>query len=205
MCLALVGLLTSVLLVTGCDRKSTAGRSRTTALPPPTAESTVRRLITPQDKVSPHVFAAQSNFTATMGQASSPERPRIAPELVPQPGLVIADDRAEEHDWHGVVLVPKNLGGAVVSTARVEVQSVEVHPLANGSVRVWARLKNRTGHREKIQIGCAFNTQEKPNPATPKFHEIELPVDFIDVFFVSPKENINAYTFLIRNPPGAPH
>ena len=26
-------------------------------------------------------------------------------------------------------------------------------------------------------------------------------VDFIDVFFVSPKENINAYTFLIRNPP----
>jgi len=108
----------------------------------------------------------------------------------------------EEHDWSGTVLVPKDLTTALAYTSKVDVQYIEVHPLQNGSVRIWTRLNNRTGHRERIQIGCAFRTNENPDSTSPRFFEIELPEDYIDVFFVSPKENINAYTFLIRNGSG---
>jgi len=126
-------------------------------------------------------------------------RPRVAPELIPKSGLTINGGIVEEHDWSGTVLVPKDLTTALAFTSKVQVQYIEVHPLNNGSVRIWSRLINRTGHKEKIQIGCAFRTNENPDSTSPRFYEIDLPEDYIDVFFVSPKENINAYTFLIRN------
>jgi len=82
------------------------------------------------------------------------------------------------------------------------VQSVEVHPLANGAVRIWTRLNNLTGHKERIQVGCSFCTQENPQCTTPRFYEIDSPSDYVDIFFVSPRENINSYTFLIRSGTG---
>jgi hypothetical protein len=221
--LALLGLLTPVLLLTGCDNnpestpdaKTASVRHRPPPLPPPTAGSNQRRLTTPQEDVSLHVVAAQSNFTRTgqpfglsgapqdaASRISGPIRPRVAPELVPRSGLTINNGVIEEHDWSGTVLVPKDLTTALAYTSKVDVQYIEVHPLQNGSVRIWTRLNNRTGHRERIQIGCAFRTNENPDSTSPRFFEIELPEDYIDVFFVSPKENINAYTFLIRNGSG---
>jgi hypothetical protein len=219
--LALVGLLTPAILLTGCDKTSTessqdaktaSARHRPPPLPPPTAGSNQRRLTTPQEDVNLHVIAAQSNFTQTVhpvGVSGVPQeavsrtqtavRPRVAPELIPRSGLTINNGIVEEHDWSGTVLVPKDLTTALAFTSKVQVQYIEVHPLNNGSVRIWSRLINRTGHKEKIQIGCAFRTNENPDSTSPRFYEIDLPEDYIDVFFVSPKENINAYTFLIRN------
>ena len=219
--LALFGLLTPVLLIMGCDKMSTEGtqdaktasaRHRPPPLPPPTAGSNQRRLTTPQEDVNLHVIAAQSNFTQTVhpvGVSGVPQeavsrtpaaiRPRVAPELIPRSGLTINNGIIEEHDWSGSVLVPKDLTTALAFTSKVDVRYIEVHPLDNGSVRIWTRLTNRTGHRDRIQIACAFRTNENPDSTTPRFYEIELPEDYIDVFFVSPKENINAYTFLIRN------
>jgi hypothetical protein len=175
-------------------------------------ESTVRRLTTPQEDVNLHVVAAQSSFTGIVkpiypadktpeaaDKAPTPIRPRVAPELIPKSGITINEGIVEEHDWSGIVLVPKDLSTALVFTTKVAVQYIEVHPLQNGAVRIWTRLVNRTGHAEKIEIGCAFRTHENPDSATPRFYEIELPQDYIDVFFVSPRENINAYTFLIRS------
>lgn len=219
--LALLGLLAPVLFLTGCDKattddaqdgKTASARHRPPPLPPPTASSNVRRLTTPQEDVNLHVVAPQSNFTQTaqaVGPAGTPQdvaghtpgpiRPRVAPELIPKSGLTINAGVVEEHDWSGTVLVPKDLTTALAFTSKVDVRYIEVHPLQNGSVRVWTRLTNRTGQKQKIQIACAFRTNENPDSTSPRFFEIELPEDYIDVFFVSPKENINAYTFLIRN------
>ncbi len=207
----LVGLAAAVLLLAGCDNKPRA-HFKPPPLPPPTTESTIRRLTTPQEGVTPHGVAARSNFTGNVspeGVASenpsdvtlerTPIRPRVAPELIPKSGLTIIDGVIEEHDWSGVVLVPKDLATALVFTSKVAVQYIEVHPLDNGSVRIWTRMLNRTGQEEEIQVGCAFRTSENPDSTTPQFYSIKLPKDFIDVFFVSPKENINGYTFLIRS------
>lgn len=184
-------------------------------MPLPTPESTQRRLTTPQEGVNQHVIVAQSNFSEPVrpetlaginpeieGRTPGPIRPRVAPELIPRSGLTINNGVIEERDWSGVVLVPKDLSTALVFTSKVSVQYIEVHPLDDGSVRIWSRLNNRTGNPTRIQIGCSFRTFENPDSTSPRFYEIALPQDYIDVFFVSPKENINGYTFLIRSVSG---
>jgi hypothetical protein len=213
------GLLGPTLLMVGCKPKigSEAAANQPGAyvrlpLPAPTPESVRTRLTNPPVGVVPHVIAQGSNFvpavvtealdnSAAPGKAPALERlrPRPAPELIPKSGVTIIDGQIAEKDWTGITLIPKKLATSLAFTTKVAIQYIEVHPLANGTVRIWARLNNLQGQNDKIEIGCSFRTNEKPESSTPTFYQIELPKDYVDVFFVSPKENIVAYTFLVRD------
>jgi hypothetical protein len=198
------------LLLFGCaPRTATEPEEK---LPPPTPGSVVERLTNPPSGVVPHVIAASSNFVQpivpdtpgnpeTLDNNPAPKRlrPRPAPELIPKSGLTIIDGEITEKDWTGTTLVPEDIGTSLVFTTKVAIQYIEVHPLRNGSVRIWARMKNLQGRDDKIEIGCSFRTFENPDSSSPRFYKVGLPKDFIDIFFVSPKENINAYTFLVRD------
>jgi hypothetical protein len=216
--LVMTGLVAPAMLVfPGCNPKTASEPPASEAyvrvpLPPPTPESISARLTNPPSGVVPHVVAAASNFvqpvvSGTPGNPETPEntltlrrlRPRPAPELIPKSGITITDGQIAEKDWTGITLVPKSLATSLVHTSKVSVQYIEVHPLENGRVRIWARLQNLQGTDDKIEIGCSFRTNENPDSSTPTFFEIDLPKDYIDIFFVSPKENINAYTFLVRD------
>ena len=218
--------LAPALLLVGCNPDSDSAakkkpgyvRPERLPLPPPTPESIKRRLTNPTDGIVPHVVAPASDFVRT-GAPTTPDtpsasanpaaadtnpaprrlRPRPAPELIPRSGVTISDGQIDERDWSGITLVPKNLATSLVHTTKVAIQYIEVHPLADGSVRIWARLKNLQGHDDKVEVGCSFCTNETPDSTTPIFHQIALPPDYVDIFFVSPKENINAYTFLVRD------
>jgi hypothetical protein len=213
------GLLVPTLLMVGCKPKTDSeaagnqpGAYVKVSLPAPTPGSARTRLTNPPVGVVPHVIAQRSNFvpavvTEALDNSAAPEkdpalerlRPRPAPELIPKSGVTIIDGQIAEKDWTGITLIPKKLATSLAFTTKVAVQYIEVHPLANGTVRIWARLNNLQGQSDKIEIGCSFRTNENPESSTPTFYQIELPKDYIDVFFVSPKENINAYTFLVRD------
>jgi len=88
---ALALLLTPTLLITGCDKAPTESANVRQKLPPPTAESNQRRLTTPQEGITLHMVAAQSNFTRSVLSGAPadvagriPIRPRVAPELIPE-------------------------------------------------------------------------------------------------------------------------
>ena len=93
----------------------------------------------------------------------------------------------------------EDLSTSLVYTTKVSIQYLEVHPLQNGSVRIWARLKNLQGAECKIEIGCSFRTNKNLDGSTVAFYQIAIPEDYIDIFFVSPRENIVSYTFLVRD------
>ncbi len=216
--IALAGLLVSAFVFTACNPKTEPDSTEKqptsyvkVLLPPPTPQSTRARLTNPPYGVVPHVAVASSNFVQpapveTSGnpktgkdEVSNRVRPRPAAELIPKSGITISDGVVEEKDWTGITLIPKSLATSLVHTTKVSIQYIEVHPLATGRVRIWARLQNLKGDPEKIEIGCSFRTNEHPESSTPIFYEIGIPKDYIDIFFVSPKENINAYTFLVRD------
>ena len=170
------GLLGPTLLMVGCKPKigSEAAANQPGAyirlpLPAPTPESVRISLTNPPVGVVPHVIAQGSNFV-----------PAVVTEALDNSTAPGKDP-------------------ALAFTTKVAIQYIEVHPLANGTVRIWARLNNLQGQNDKIEIGCPFRTNENPESSTPTFYQIELPKDYIDVFFVSPKENIVAYTFLVRD------
>jgi hypothetical protein len=210
--LAIAGLIVPAFFLVGCDKADTASAPDAQpkgyvkrSLPPPTPESVKTRLTNPPEGVVPHVLAQSSAFVAPSWaptqENAGPQRlrPRLAQELIPKSGITVIDGRVEEKDWSGITLVPKNLATSLVHTTKVSVQYIEVHPLHDGSVRIWARLKNQESAGSKIEIGCSFRTNEDLNGSAVRFYQIELPEDYIDIFFVSPRENVVSYTFLVRD------
>jgi hypothetical protein len=209
--LFIAGLLAPTFLLIGCDKAVPSSADNQPrgyvkrVLPKPTPELVKARLTNPPEGVVPHVLAPASEFVQRAWAETQANaiprgvRPRSAQELIPKSGITVIDGRIEEKDWSGITLVPKNLSTSLVYTTKVSIQYLEVHPLQNGSVRIWARLKNLQGAECKIEIGCSFRTNENLDGSTVAFYQIAIPEDYIDIFFVSPRENIVSYTFLVRD------
>jgi hypothetical protein len=104
------------------------------------------------------------------------------------------------HDWTGIVLVPLDTSVSKAHTIYVELDHIEAHPLDNGQVRVWARVRNVSGASLPSEVACSFRTAESPEPERPIFYRLDIPRgDYRDVFFVSPEgRNLNSYTVLVR-------
>ncbi len=104
-----------------------------------------------------------------------------------------------EKDWTGLVLVPLNTSLSKAHTSAVRLIKVEAHPLSDGRVRVWMRVKNVGDKGLPTEIACLFRMQGETSRESPYFYELEVPGQtFRDVFFVSPAGQLNTYTVLVR-------
>lgn len=104
-----------------------------------------------------------------------------------------------EKDWTGLVLVPLNTSLSKAHTSAVRLIKVEAHPLSDGRVRVWMRVKNMGSANLPTEIACLFKMRGENNAESPYFYELEVPGQvFRDVFFVSPAGQLNTYTVLVR-------
>jgi hypothetical protein len=127
----------------------------------------------------------------------------IDPNRPPTKGLT-ADGVTTDlvmHDWTGVVLVPLDTSISRAHTVRVAIDRIEAHPLDNGQVRIWARIRNVSDSPLPSEVACSFRTAESPEPERPIFYKLDIPHgDYRDVFFVSPEgRNLNSYTVLVRS------
>jgi hypothetical protein len=127
----------------------------------------------------------------------------IDPNRPPTKGLT-ADGVTTDlvmHDWTGIVLVPLDTSVSRAHTVLVSLDRIEAHPLDNGQVRIWARVRNISGGVLPSEIACSFRTAESPEPERPIFYKLDIPRDdYRDVFFVSPEgRNLNSYTVLVRS------
>ena len=105
------------------------------------------------------------------------------------------------HDWTGIVLVPLDTSISRAHTVLVAIERIEAHPLDNGQVRIWARVRNISDGPLPSEVACSFRTAESPEPERPIFYKLDIPHgDYRDVFFVSPEgRNLNSYTVLVRS------
>ncbi|MDE3083635.1 MAG: hypothetical protein KGJ37_00255 [Verrucomicrobiota bacterium] len=157
----------------------------------------------PQPKAPPATVSPQANSPApTTVVPPAAEEQKPDPNGPPTKGLT-ADGITTElvmHDWTGIVLVPLDTVMSRAHTVLISLERVEAHPLQNGQVRVWTRIRNLSDQALFTDVACTFRTVENPDPERPIFYKLNLPASgFRDVFFVSPLAgNLNAYTVLVR-------
>jgi hypothetical protein len=160
---------------------------------------------------APKVLAPSA--TTPKGDASTATSPNdeqttddykiIDPNRPPTKGLT-ADGVTTDlvmHDWTGIVLVPLDTSISRAHTVLVAIDRIEAHPLDNGQVRIWARIRNISDGPLPSEVACSFRTAESPEPERPIFYKLDIPRgDYRDVFFVSPEgRNLNSYTVLVRS------
>ena len=212
-----------IALPTGC-KKPAPPPPEAESLPPPTPASVVARLTQPDTPaILPHKIVPATAFpqalaslsptgtapkvlslpaTAPGVEAQPADAKIIDPNRPPTKGLT-ADGVTTDlvmHDWTGIVLVPLDTSVSKAHTIFVTLDRIEAHPLDNGQVRVWARVRNVSGASLPSEVACSFRTAESPEPERPIFYRLDIPLgDYRDVFFVSPEgRNLNSYTVLVR-------
>jgi hypothetical protein len=141
--------------------------------------------------------------TAPTGEQTTDDYKVVDPNRPPTKGLT-ADGVTTDlvmHDWTGIVLVPLDTSVSRAHTVLVAIDRIEAHPLDNGQVRIWARIRNLTGGPLPSEVACSFRTAESSEPERPVFYKLAIPHgDYRDVFFVSPEgRNLNSYTVLVRS------
>lgn len=103
-----------------------------------------------------------------------------------------------ERDWTGIILTPVLAQVAKAYVGGVQLSNVEVHPLTDGRVRIWVRVRNQKGERVPAEIACSFKRGPQTEVST-MFYKLDLPENGSrDVFFVSPGGDAINYTVLVR-------
>ena len=205
-----------IALSSGCQKPPPPPAAETPKpLPPPTPERTVARLTQPKPEpaILPHKVETKTEFPqaiASLAPDATPPKVETPPPEVSKPdpngppikGLT-ADGVTTDlvmHDWTGIVLVPLDTSISRANTVLVRIDRIEAHPLENGQVRVWARIRNVTDGNLPTEVACSFRTAESPESQEPIFYKLGIPRgDYRDVFFISPAgQNLNSYTVLVR-------
>jgi len=105
----------------------------------------------------------------------------------------------EARTWRGAVLVPKNMLLATAHTTLVRIPRIEAHPLADGNVRIWARIQNPANSAIKVGTACTFRYAGQKAEVSRGFLEIEIPPGgYYDADFLSPHSGVETYTILVR-------
>ncbi len=171
------------------------------------ALAVVERLVEPTEGGLQHERAEATGFPQAMASlqtgASAPtvDQPINYNGQPPTRGLTADGASAElvDRDWTGVVLVPVNAEFAKAYTSIVRLTSIEAHPLNDGRVRTWMRVRNVTSGRVQVGVACRFMMKESGEATMPRFYSLDIPVgEYRDVFFVSPKGSLTNYTVLVR-------
>ena len=185
-------------------------------LPPPApepepvsqaAQEVVERLIDPTEGGLQHEKAEATGFPQAMAtlqkgaEVPSVDTPVGFGSQPPPRGLTADGATAElvERDWTGIVLVPVNAEFAKAYTSMVRFTSVEAHPLTDGRVRTWMRVRNVVQSPVQVGVACRFKLNETGDFTTARYYPLTIPVgEYRDVFFVSPKGTLVSYTVLVK-------
>lgn len=119
----------------------------------------------------------------------------------PTRGLTADGATAElvERDWTGIVLVPVAAEYAKAYTSIVRLTSIEAHPLTDGRVRTWIRVRNVTRSPVNVGVACRFLMKGEGESSMARYYSLSIPVDeYRDVFFVSAQGQLSSYTVLVR-------
>jgi hypothetical protein len=122
--------------------------------------------------------------------------------LPPTKGLTAEGNAFElvERDWTGLVLQPLTAALSKAHTIAVRIVRIEAHPLSDGRVRVWLRVRNVGARPLNFGIACAFRMTDGAPVTSPRFYELVVSDQSSrDVFFVSPSgQTLHSYTVLVR-------
>jgi hypothetical protein len=173
----------------------------------PEAEAVVYRFTHGIGGNAPHELADTTSFPSAIASlqtgASSPKIESLGKVTLPPPKGLTADGNSTElveRDWTGLVLVPVNAALAKAYTSQVRLLKVEAHPLHDGRLRIWARVRNVSNGPLPAEIACSFRMRGETTPNSPYFYQLEVPSGaYRDVFFVSPDGELSAYTVLVRS------
>ncbi|MEO0794899.1 MAG: hypothetical protein AAFX93_07050 [Verrucomicrobiota bacterium] len=103
-----------------------------------------------------------------------------------------------ERDWDGTVLVPDGTQMSQAYTDDVKLTRIEAHPLSDGALRVWVRVRNLTDGPLKTRVACNFQSISREAMKT-SFVPVTIdPQELVDVYFMSPMPNVVSYTILVR-------
>ncbi|CAM3136282.1 hypothetical protein [Rariglobus hedericola] len=101
--------------------------------------------------------------------------------------------------WSGLVLSPKDIKQGVVVGSGYKIDRVEIHPLSDGRLRVWAEVVNLSGERSQPEGACEF----RPSPGDAPMLKFKLlpaveAQGKILVFFESAHPQMEGYSILVR-------
>lgn len=153
-----------------------------------------------------HEIVDTTGFPAAMDSlapgAQAPKQEVIYIGIQPPVKGLTADGNSTalvEKDWTGLVLVPLNTSLSKAHTSAVRLMKIEAHPLSDGRVRIWIRVRNIGDKGLPTEIACVFRMNGEETPESPYFYELDVPgLAYRDVFFVSPAGQLNTYTVLVR-------
>jgi hypothetical protein len=139
--------------------------------------------------------------------APAPSVTRPSGDMVPTHGLTADGNTVDlvDRDWTGLVLVPLDAQINKAHTSAVRLVAIEAHPLKDGCVRVWLRVRNVDKEELPAEVACTFRLRGAPEPGSPRFYRLQVPGGATrDVFFVSPPGDLTVYTPLVRTAVAAP-
>jgi hypothetical protein len=173
----------------------------------PETEAVIYRLTHAASGSTAHEIADVTGFPSALASlqtgAPKPKIENVGGVNLPPPKGLTADGNSTElveRDWTGLVLVPVNAALAKAYTTQVRLLRVEAHPLHDGRLRIWARIRNLSDRPLPAEIACSFRMRGESTPNSPYFYQLEVPSGaYRDVFFVSPDGELSAYTVLVRS------
>lgn len=173
----------------------------------PEAEAVIDRFTHDGSGALQHELSDNTGFPAALATlqpgAAAPgvDKPQNYSNMPPTSGLTADGMTAElvERDWSGVVLVPVIAQVSKAYTSGVRLSAIEAHPLKDGRVRIWTRVRNITGAPIAAEVACTFRMEKSSDMSLPRFYYLQVPAgDIRDVFFVSGAGELSNYTVLVR-------
>lgn len=173
----------------------------------PETEAVIYRFTHPGSGTTAHQLADTTGFPSALASlqsgASAPKIENLGNVNLPPPKGLTADGNSTElveRDWTGLVLVPVNAALSKAYTTQIRLLKVEAHPLHDGRLRIWARIRNLSDRALPAEIACSFRMRGETSTNSPYFYQLQVPSgDYRDVFFVSPDGELSAYTVLVRS------
>lgn len=173
----------------------------------PEVTEVVAQLTEPEDGSKQHQVVEATGFPQAMASlqpgavAPGVDKPVNYGSQPPTRGLTGDGATAElvERDWVGLVLVPVNADFAKAFTSLVRLTSIEAHPLTDGRVRTWMRVRNVVDYPVQVGVACRFQLKDQSEATPARYYSLSIPVgEYRDVFFVSPKGSLTSYTVLVK-------
>lgn len=173
----------------------------------PEVTEVVAQLTESEDSSKQHQVVEATGFPQAMASlqpgavAPGVDKPVNYGAQPPTRGLTADGATAElvERDWTGLVLVPVSADFAKAFTSLVKLTSIEAHPLTDGRVRTWMRVRNVVDYPVQVGVACRFLLKEQGEATVARYYSLDIPVgEYRDVFFVSPKGALSSYTVLVK-------